>query len=141
MLDFIFNNWPIIFLVSAVLIAWCFAKLMLGDEKLPYQKRGSLLTQSELAFYKALQQAVDGKWAIQAMVRLADLLNVVPDTPKPQSWQNRIHAKHVDFLLCDHGTMEAKLCSNWTIRHTSFRTACGAIGSSTRRWPTPAYPC
>jgi very-short-patch-repair endonuclease len=109
MSDFIFNNWPIIFVVTALLIAWSFAKLMLGDVRLPYEKRTSLLTESELAFYKALQQAVDGRWSIQSMVRLADLIRVVPDTPKFQAWQNRIHAKHVDFLLCDHGTMEAKL--------------------------------
>jgi very-short-patch-repair endonuclease len=43
------------------------------------------------------------------MVRLADLIQVRPQTPKYQSWQNRIHAKHVDFLLCDQGTLEAKL--------------------------------
>ncbi len=109
MFDLVFNNWPIIFLLVAVLIAWTFAKLILGNEKMPYQKRTSLLTQSELAFYTALREAVDGQWTIQAMVRLADLIQVRPETPKFQSWQNRIHAKHIDFLLCDHGTMEAKL--------------------------------
>ncbi len=109
MLDFIYNNWPIIFLVSAVLIAWIFAKLVLGNQKMPYRKRSSLLTNSELAFYRTLNEAVDGQWAIQSMVRMADLIRVVPKTPKFQSWQNRIHAKHIDFLLCDHGTMEAKL--------------------------------
>jgi very-short-patch-repair endonuclease len=109
MSDMIFNNWPIIFLCVAIFVAWVFAKLVLGNEKLPYQKRSSLLTQSELAFYRALQEAVDGQWAIQAMVRMADLIQVRPETPKFQSWQNRIHAKHIDFLLCDRGTMEAKL--------------------------------
>ncbi len=109
MFDLIFENWPIIFLIVALSIAWIFAKLVLGDEKLPYQKRASLLTQSELKFYQVLRDAVDGQWAIQAMVRMADLIQVCPETPKFQSWQNRIHAKHIDFLLCDHGTMEAKL--------------------------------
>ncbi len=109
MTEIIFENWPIIFLFVAVFVAWVFAKLVLGNEKMPYQKRASLLTQSELAFYRALQEAVDGQWAIQAMVRMADLIQVRPDTPKFQSWQNRIHAKHIDFLLCDRGTMEAKL--------------------------------
>ena len=109
MLEFIYNNWPIVFLVGALLIAWVFAKLILGDNRLPYVKRTSLLTKSELAFYRALNAAVDGEWAIQSMVRMADLIRVAPETPKFQSWQNRIHAKHIDFLLCDHGTMEAKL--------------------------------
>ena len=42
-------------------------------------------------------------------VRLADLIQVRPKTPSFQSWQNRIHAKHIDFLICDRGTLEAKL--------------------------------
>ncbi len=109
MFELIFDNWPIIFLVIAVTVAWIFAKLVLGNEKLPYEKRNSLLTQSELAFYRALQEAVNGQWAIQSMVRMADLIQVRPKTPKFQTWQNRIHAKHIDFLLCDQGTMEAKL--------------------------------
>ncbi len=43
------------------------------------------------------------------MVRIADLIRVRPKPPKWQSWQNRIHAKHIDFVLCDPETMEAKL--------------------------------
>jgi very-short-patch-repair endonuclease len=109
MVDFLLNHWPVIFVVATAAIAWILAKLVLGTQKLPYEKRASLLTQSELAFYKALSQAVNGQWSIHAMVRLADLIQVRPKTPKFQSWQNRIHAKHVDFLLCDQGSMEAKL--------------------------------
>jgi very-short-patch-repair endonuclease len=109
MFDILLEHWPVIFVTATALLAWILAKLVLGDHKLPYEKRASLLTQSELAFYRALSQAVDGHWSIHAMVRLADLIQVRPKTPKFQSWQNRIHAKHVDFLLCDHGTMEAKL--------------------------------
>ena len=109
MLEFIVNNWPLVFLVGALLIAWVFAKLMLGSDRMPYEKRASLLTKSELAFYKALDAAVDGEWEIQSMVRMADLIRVVPETKKFQAWQNRIHAKHIDFLLCDRSTMEAKL--------------------------------
>ena len=109
MFDILLEHWPVVFVTATALLAWILAKLVLGDHKLPYEKRASLLTQSELAFYRALSQAVDGHWSIHAMVRLADLIQVRPKTPKFQSWQNRIHAKHVDFLLCDHGTMEAKL--------------------------------
>ena len=109
MVEFIFEHWAAFFVIAAVLVAWTLAKLVLGSEKMPYEKRASLLTQSELAFYRALNEAVDGQWSIHAMVRLADLIQVRPATPKFQSWQNRIHAKHVDFLLCDRGTLEAKL--------------------------------
>jgi hypothetical protein len=37
------------------------------------------------------------------------LIQVRSETPKPQAWRNRIHAKHVDFVLCDHGNLEARL--------------------------------
>jgi very-short-patch-repair endonuclease len=109
MVEFIFEHWAAFFVTAAVLVAWTLAKLVLGSEKMPYEKRSSLLTQSELAFYRALNEAVGGQWSIHTMVRLADLIQVRPATPQFQSWQNRIHAKHVDFLLCDRGTLEAKL--------------------------------
>ncbi|MHB8974804.1 MAG: DUF2726 domain-containing protein [Pirellulaceae bacterium] len=109
MVEFIFAHWPAFFVTAVVLVAWTLAQLVLGNEKLPYEKRASILTQSELAFYRALNEAVGGQWSIHAMVRLADLIQVRPTTPKSQSWQNRILAKHVDFLLCDRGTLEAKL--------------------------------
>ena len=109
MFQLVFDHWPIVFVAAAILIALVFAKLVLGGERMPYEKRTSLLTNAELAFYRALSDAVDGEWSIHAMVRMADLIRVRPKTPKFQSWQNRIHAKHIDFLLCDLATMEAKL--------------------------------
>lgn len=109
MFEFLFNHWSTLFVAAVVFIAWVFAKLMLGDDKMPYRKRASLLTSSELSFYKALNKAVDGRWAIQWMVRIADLLQVAPETPRSQTWDNRIQGERVDFLLCDHETMEPKL--------------------------------
>ncbi|MHB0956121.1 MAG: DUF2726 domain-containing protein [Pirellulaceae bacterium] len=109
MIEFIVEHWPAFFVTTAVLMAWILAQLVLGSEKMPYEKRASLLSEPELAFYRALNEAVNGQWSIHTMVRLADLIQVRPATPKSQAWQNRIHAKHVDFLLCDRGTMEAKL--------------------------------
>ncbi len=109
MLELIFEHWGIFFLLTALAVAWLLAKLLLADDRLPYEKRPSLLTEPELAFYRALHDAVGGQWAIHTMVRLADLIQVRPQTPKFQAWQSRIHAKHIDFLLCDRGTLEAKL--------------------------------
>jgi hypothetical protein len=104
------DYWPLLVAIAAVIAAIIVGLSALGDRKrLPYQKRASLLTQSELAFYRVLQEAVDNRWSIHAMVRMADLIRVQPETPKYQAWQNRIHAKHIDFLLCDQGTLEAKL--------------------------------
>jgi very-short-patch-repair endonuclease len=109
MLDWISHHWPIVFVVTLAVVAWLLARLTRPDPKLPYEKRTSLLTPAELNFYRVLQEAVHGDWAVQSMVRMADLVRVAPETPKFQAWQNRIHAKHIDFLLCDHGTMEVRL--------------------------------
>ena len=109
MFQFVFDHWPVLFIAAAVFIAWVFAKLMLGDEKMPYQKRASLLTSSELSFYRALNEAVGGQWSILPRVRMADLLQVAPETPKCQAWEGRVQSELVDFLLCDRETMEPKL--------------------------------
>lgn len=101
--------WPVVFVGLALVIARLFAKYVLVEERFPYHKRPSLLTKPELTFYRALHQAADGRWSIHAMVRMADLLQVRPDAPKPHAWRNRIQSKHIDFLLCDLGSMEAKL--------------------------------
>lgn len=73
---------------------------------LPYQSRATLLTPAEQSFYAALRLAADEKSAIFAKVRLADLLEVQPGLPRPEHFRafNRISAKHVDFVLCDHVT-------------------------------------
>lgn len=39
-------------------------------------------------------------------VRIADLLRVKPGEAKRQTWQNRINAKHIDFVLCDPSSLE-----------------------------------
>lgn len=109
MFEFLFNHWPIVFLASATFIAWGFAKLMLDEEKLPYQKRPSWLTDPQLSFYGALREAVNGEWAIQSRVRVSDVLQVEPKARKFQTWQNRISGHDIDFLLCDQETLQAKL--------------------------------
>lgn len=109
MVQLLVDNWPIVLIGVVMLLAYVLGKVAFVDRRLPYEKRKSLLTQSEQAFFNVLRNAVDGEWSIQAMVRLADLIRVKPDTPKYQAWQNRIQAKHIDFLLCDPATLEVKL--------------------------------
>ena len=108
MINLLVNHWPVLFVIATI-VAAMYISLGLRRKSLPYESRPSLLTKTELAFFRSLQEAVDGEWMITTMVQMADLIRVRPDTPKSQSWRNRIHAKHIDFLLCDHGTMQAKL--------------------------------
>ena len=68
------------------------------------------MTRSELRFYKSLYKAVLDDFEIFAMVRIADLLRVEEGTPNYRKWLNKILAKHIDFVLCDPGTLEPRVC-------------------------------
>lgn len=109
MASFVAQYWPWIALAAAIAGALLLSRVLLGPERPPYEKRESLLTKAELKFYHALSAAVEGKWSVCAMVRLADLIRVRPKAPSHQAWLNRIRAKHIDFVLCDRGSMEARL--------------------------------
>ncbi len=71
---------------------------------LPYQTRSTLLSPGELAFYRVLQRAVNTRYFIAPKVRLADVV-----TCSEKAWEagfgHLIARQHVDFVLCDHGSM------------------------------------
>ena len=102
------NSLAPILLFVVLLICVVVALMRLKSPGPPYEKRKSLLTDSELRFYGVLRKSAED-WAICSMVRIADLIRVKPDTPKRQAWLNRILAKHVDFVLCNPETMEVVL--------------------------------
>ena len=78
--------------------------------KLPYRARGKLVTKTELRFYKSLFKAVQDDFEIFAMVRIADLLRVESGAKNYRKWLNKILAKHIDFVLCDPGSLEPIVC-------------------------------
>lgn len=109
MIDFVREYWQLgAFLAVTAAILYALSRF---DRKqgLPYEKRPQLLTEAELAFYRVLHSATAGDWPLFAMVRLADLIQVKSPASSSQSWQNKIQAKHLDFVLCDPETLEAKL--------------------------------
>ena len=65
---------------------------------------------SELRFYKSLVKAVQDDFEIFAMVRIADLLRVEDGVRQKRTWINKILAKHVDFVLCDPGSLAPVMC-------------------------------
>ncbi len=77
---------------------------------LPYLARGQLVTKSELKFYKSLSKAVQDDFQIFAMVRIADLLRVEKNNKHRRKWLNKILAKHIDFVLCDPGSLRPLVC-------------------------------
>jgi very-short-patch-repair endonuclease len=109
MIDFLREYWQLAaFLAVASAILYFLSRLE-RNRTLPYEKRNRLLTDAELAFYRVLHSATAGDWPLFAMVRLADLIQVKPQSSSPQAWQNKIHAKHLDFVICDPETLEARL--------------------------------
>jgi hypothetical protein len=101
-------TWSI--LIGIVVIVIFIVKfLLVEEEKLPYVKRDSLVTKSELAFFHCLLDAVDDEWHVVGMVRIADLIRVKKGTSEFQKWQNKIHAKHIDFVLCELDSMSIEL--------------------------------
>lgn len=102
--------WPtaVGLLVLIALIA--LMRMHSAPKRLPYTPRKSLLTKTEIRFYKSLQKAVLDDWEVFVMVRIADLIRVEPQTRNYRGWLNKILAKHIDFVLCKPGTLEPVVC-------------------------------
>ena len=98
--------WPYAVIVVSVIVAFLIIRQLSRARRLPYHRRKSLITQSELKFFRVLQSTVGGKFQIFVMVRIADLLQVDKGTNKYRSWLNRIVAKHVDFVICDKESLQ-----------------------------------
>ena len=104
-------GWWHIWVGLAVLIAGILlTRMWSSPARLPYKARGKLVTKSELRFYKSLQKAVQDDWEIFAMVRIADLLRVETGEPNRRKWLNKILSKHIDFVLCDPGSLAPVCC-------------------------------
>jgi hypothetical protein len=94
-------------IVAAILLLM---RTWAAPAKLPYVARGQLVTKTELRFYKSLSKSVQDDFEIFAMVRIADLLRVESGHKQRRKWLNKILAKHIDFVLCDPGSLEPIVC-------------------------------
>lgn len=79
-----------------------------GEETLPYGLRDDFLTPCEFSFHQVLRSTLASEATIAVKVRLSDLL-YVRERYKNQAALNRIHMKHVDFVVCDTSTMKPRL--------------------------------
>jgi very-short-patch-repair endonuclease len=79
------------------------------EEELPYRRKDYLFSRAERSFYGVLNQAIGTDYLIFAKVRLADLLFLPRSTESRQRHQNRVNAKHVDFVLCDRDQVQPLL--------------------------------
>jgi very-short-patch-repair endonuclease len=75
---------------------------------LPYGKKDDFLSPAELSFFRVLKSELPAAWHLITKVNLADLI-FVRQPHRNQGASNRINRKHVDFVICDAGTMEPLL--------------------------------
>ncbi|MDA0148345.1 DUF2726 domain-containing protein [Vibrio sp. LaRot3] len=74
-----------------------------------YQSRKTLVTKSELAFYRALTVSVRNRHLVFSKVRIADVLSPKKGEYDKSNWRrafNQIACKHYDFVLCDPETLD-----------------------------------
>lgn len=95
-------------LVALMVVAALLKQRTTGSPKdVCYQSRPELFSPAERSFLGVLEQAVAGQFRIMGKVRLGDLIQPAKDlSPKERTtaW-NRIHQKHVDFVLCLPNTL------------------------------------
>ena len=109
-MEIFIDYWPLWVLGAMLIAVIALLRLYSQPRRLPYQARGKLVTKAELRFYKSLYKAVQDDFEIFAMVRIADVLRVEEGATNRRKWLNKILAKHIDFVLCDPGSLEPKLC-------------------------------
>ena len=109
-MDLVLSYWPLLILVAMFVAIILLLRLYAQPKRFPYQPRGRLVTKTELRFYRSLYKAVQDDFEIFAMVRIADLLRVEPGTANYRKWLNKILAKHIDFVICDPGSLEPRAC-------------------------------
>lgn len=110
LLNILIAYWPFWVVMAIIIALILLMRTWASPARLPYQARGHLVTKSELKFYKSLTKAVQDDWEIFAMVRIADLLRVEKGIQQRRKWLNKILAKHIDFVLCDPGSLEPVIC-------------------------------
>ncbi|NLE45216.1 MAG: DUF2726 domain-containing protein [Chloroflexi bacterium] len=72
----------------------------------PYYLRDDFLTAAEHSFYLVLKQAVEDWTVVCPKVSLSDIFYAKSsDHGEYRTYTNKIDRKHIDFLLCEPGTM------------------------------------
>ena len=77
-------------------------------ESLPYRLRDDFLSPAELSFFRVLAPLLGAEYLLQSKVRLADLFFVARPNENKSAF-NRIAQRHVDFVVCEAGTLRPRL--------------------------------
>ena len=74
-----------------------------------YQKNRSLPTKPEHILHRALLRAIGSEHVIHPKVRMGDFVYLANEPQDRKFHVNQVLCKHVDFLVCDHRTLEPLL--------------------------------
>ena len=78
------------------------------EQRIAYERRKLLFSAAERSFLGVLDQVVGQEYRVIGKVRIADIIR--PDGALSASARtsalNRIMSKHVDFAVCDPGTLQ-----------------------------------
>lgn len=72
--------------------------------RLPYRVRDDFLSRAEASFYRVLVNALGDRVVVLTKVNLADVFFVMTPAERMR-YRAKINRKHVDFLICQSGTM------------------------------------
>ena len=104
--------WMLLFVgalcVAVALMANLRAQRQAADAS--YQRAGALFSPAERSFLGVLELAAGAEFRIFGKVRIADVLTPQAGMTRRawQAAQNRIHAKHFDYVLCDPATLDPR---------------------------------
>ena len=96
----------------AGLLAWLgmAPKPKQAEAYFPYHVRDDFLSPAEISFYHVLQTIIGDEAVVCPKVSLGDLFYAASgDYGENRSWMNRIDRKHVDFLICNAGSLQPTL--------------------------------
>ena len=101
----------ILFAIIVVLVSFKL-KSDKTPQSYPYEKQSTLFTPAERSFFGLLEQAVGNEYHIFGKIRLADIVSVNRglSSSERQKAQNKINAKHLDFVLCNKGDLSLACC-------------------------------
>lgn len=107
-------NWPLYGVIAILVILLFIMKkseptdAQAGKKgSLPYKKRDDFLSMSELSFYRTMGVFLQNKAVICPKVAVNEVVFVGSGVGKERTkFLNWINRKHVDFVLCDAGTMQ-----------------------------------
>lgn len=79
-------------------------------DNLPYQKKDSLLSRSELALFHLLKDAIDSeKYVVFPKVRLEDIMSSAPNAHNAEEHLYRLKERSVDFVICSLPDLKPQL--------------------------------